>query len=344
MARGRARADRRAEGHRTLPRHRAEERHLGAPRPHAADQPGGLRGSAAGAHGVQLQGGAAQEPGRADRLVRDRQSGRAAERRRGDEARAASACGGAVLRFRTLRGGAAHPRQARFRPDQPQGGVAAQQAPAAGRRSEGDARRAGEMEQALRGALPQAKVSMGKESHYSSKKDRVFVRGIQGQYSLKDELARLRSLPRVIKGRDITFNDGPQSFSKHFVEPVDGLGQTLHVHLEEYAPGGRTQKHGHVNEAAFYILDGVGYEVHDGVRYDWKAGDVAIVHMNCVHQHFNASTEKPARALVMKPKPLIMFMNMLFQQTVIPRQKEAACPAGEGYKPRNLETNLNHDE
>ena len=33
---------------------------------------------------------------------------------------------------------------------------------------------------------------MGKESHYSSKKDRVFVRGIQGQYSLKDELQRLR--------------------------------------------------------------------------------------------------------------------------------------------------------
>ena len=42
---------------------------------------------------------------------------------------------------------------------------------------------------------------MGKESHYSSKKDRVFVRGIQGQYSLKDELARLRGLPRVIKGK-----------------------------------------------------------------------------------------------------------------------------------------------
>ena len=32
---------------------------------------------------------------------------------------------------------------------------------------------------------------LGNESHYHSKKDRVFVRGIQGQYSLKDELARL---------------------------------------------------------------------------------------------------------------------------------------------------------
>src|SRR4026209_1569592 len=171
---------------------------------------------------------------------------------------------------------------------------------------------------------------MGKESHYSSKKDRIFVRAIQGQYSLKDELTRLPAMPRVIKGKDLMFNDGPQSFSKHFIEPVDGLTQTLHVHLEEYAPGGRTQKHGHVNEAAFYILDGVGYEIHDGVRYDWKAGDIAIVHNNCVHQHFNASRDKPARALVLKSKPMFLFLNMLSQKTVEPRPTEPAVPAGVG--------------
>src|ERR671928_367441 len=179
---------------------------------------------------------------------------------------------------------------------------------------------------------------MGKESHYSSKKDRVFVRGIEGQYSLKDELKRLRSLPRVIKGKDLTSNDGPQSFSKHFVEPIDGLTQTLHIHLEEYAPGGRNQKHGHVNEAAFYILDGEGYEVHDGIRYDWKAGDVAIVHNNCVHQHFNASPTKPARALVMKTKPMFMFMNMLFQKMVEPRPTTPA-PGAEGFQAREFEQN-----
>jgi quercetin dioxygenase-like cupin family protein len=185
---------------------------------------------------------------------------------------------------------------------------------------------------------------MGTESHYHSKKDRVFVRAIQGQYSLKDELARLRAMPRVRKGKEIKFVDGPQTYSRHYVEPKDGISQMFHLHLEEYAPGGKSQKHGHVNEAAFYILDGVGYEIHDGVRYDWKAGDVAVVHMNCVHQHFNANPDKPARALVMKPKPLIMFMNLLFQQTVIPRPKQAATPAGEGYVPRHYETNFNHDE
>ena len=102
---------------------------------------------------------------------------------------------------------------------------------------------------------PVAKAT-GTESHYHSKKDRVFVRGIQGQYSLKDELKRLRSMPRVRKGKELKFVDGPQTYSRHYVEPKDGISQMFHLHLEEYAPGAKSQKHGHVNEAAFYILDG----------------------------------------------------------------------------------------
>lgn len=177
---------------------------------------------------------------------------------------------------------------------------------------------------------------MGQESHYHSKKDRIFVRGIQGKYNLQQELDRLRSLPRVRKGKDIKFNDGPQAFSKHYMEPVDGMTQMFHIHLEEYGPGAKSQKHGHVNEAAFYILDGVGYEVHDEIRYDWEAGDVAIVHNNCVHQHFNADQHKPARALVIKTKPMYMFMNMLFQKQVEPRPTEAT-PEGVGFQPREYD-------
>jgi hypothetical protein len=45
---------------------------------------------------------------------------------------------------------------------------------------------------------------------------------------------------------------------------------------------------------------------------------------------------KPARALVMKPKPLMMFMNMLFQKSVIPRPTEAT-PEGKGFVPRHFE-------
>jgi gentisate 1,2-dioxygenase len=182
---------------------------------------------------------------------------------------------------------------------------------------------------------------MGKESHFTSKKARAFVRGIEGHYNLKQELARLRSMPRVVKGRELTFNDGPQAFSRHYIEPVDGVTQTLHIHLEEYAPGGRNQKHGHVNEAAFYILDGEGYEIHDGVRYDWTAGDAVVVHNNCVHQHFNGSDREPARSLVLKTKPMFLFINMLFQQTVEKEDKNPSPTQG-NFVPRDDEENYNH--
>jgi gentisate 1,2-dioxygenase len=176
---------------------------------------------------------------------------------------------------------------------------------------------------------------------YDPDKERVFVRELSGSYALKDELTRLRSLPRVIRAKDRNLAYGPQQFSRHYIEPADGMTQTLHIHLEEYAPGGKSQKHGHVNEAAFYILDGAGYEIHDGVRYDWKAGDIAIVHNNCVHQHFNASQSEPARALVIKTKPMFLFMNMLFQKTLEKMQKEPSPTQG-NFVPRNEEENYNH--
>jgi quercetin dioxygenase-like cupin family protein len=198
-------------------------------------------------------------------------------------------------------------------------------------------------QKAERAEAPAPEARRNAREYYHDKKDRVFVRGIQGHYNLTQELQRLRSMPRVRKAADIKFVDGPQAYSRHYVEPKDGISQLFHIHLEEYGPGGSSQKHGHVNEAAFYILDGKGYEVHDGIRYDWKAGDVAVVHNNCVHQHFNADPEKPARALVLKTKPMFVFMNMLFQKQVEPRKTEPA-PGGEGFVPREEETDYNHPE
>src|SRR4051812_28991175 len=85
-------------------------------------------------------------------------------------------------------------------------------------------------------AAGDAPGSQGNESHYHSKKNRVFVRALAGAYSLRDEMKRLRALPRVRKAKDIAFPDGPQTYSRHYVEPKDGITQTLHIHLEEYAP------------------------------------------------------------------------------------------------------------
>lgn len=174
----------------------------------------------------------------------------------------------------------------------------------------------------------------GGEGNYQ--KPRLFVRELSGfSYTLAKQLKELRSVPRVIKGKDLKFNKGPQYYNANILTPSENMAQALYAHMVVVTPGGISQKHGHVNEAIFYILDGEGYDIHDGKRYDWKAGDVCIVHNACVHQHFNASDTKFARALIIKSKPLYLFMNMLFQD-VVEKQPKTPVPGCEDFQPTTV--------
>ncbi|MBI2305311.1 MAG: cupin domain-containing protein [Chloroflexi bacterium] len=151
------------------------------------------------------------------------------------------------------------------------------------------------------------------------KDDRVYVRGItSADYGLEGERQRMLKAPRVVKGKDQEWEGGPLHWNKTIICPQTVPAQTLYMHVEAMAPGAHSQKHGHQNEAMFYILDGKGYEIHDGKRYEWQAGDAVVVHAGCVHQHFNADPNKPARMLVIKTKPMYNFMNLNEQGLVEP--------------------------
>ncbi|MDE3077000.1 MAG: cupin domain-containing protein, partial [Chloroflexota bacterium] len=89
--------------------------------------------------------------------------------------------------------------------------------------------------------------------------------------------------------------------------------QTLQVHFVELFPGGSNHGHGHQNEATFYILEGRGYEIHDGKRYDWEKDDFVIVHNDSVHRHFNADPDHRALALVIKAKAAWMYLGLIQQ-------------------------------
>jgi len=103
------------------------------------------------------------------------------------------------------------------------------------------------------------------------------------------------------------------------------LTQSIQSHFVAIDPGGSNGGHGHQNEAAFYILEGHGYEIHDGKRYRWKAGALVVVHNDCRHQHFNASRTERALALVVKAKAQYLFLGLTQQGrgTTIPDGEES---------------------
>ncbi len=144
---------------------------------------------------------------------------------------------------------------------------------------------------------------------------RTFVRALEGTYGELQE--KLWNQPRVYSALDQEWRGGPQLFDKTIVNPQKtDIAQSVETHISCIAPGGTGQRHGHMNSAIFYCLRGKGYDIHDGKRFDYEAGDIMIVENGCVHQHFNASDSENLILLVMKAKPLFLFMHMLFQKTV----------------------------
>ncbi len=164
---------------------------------------------------------------------------------------------------------------------------------------------------------------------------RVFLRGITSEtYSLRD-FRRRQLAARRVRDDSVIVDDGKvghsgdsaQSRTWWRIGPGDDpfLTQTLQVHFVRLPPGSSNHGHGHQNEAVFYILEGAGYEIHDGRRYDWSQGDLVIVHTDSVHRHFNPYDET-ATALVMKAKSAWMYLGLLQQGRGEPVDEERFGP------------------
>ena len=160
---------------------------------------------------------------------------------------------------------------------------------------------------------------------------RTFVRALEGTYGELQE--ELYNQPRVYSAADQEWRGGPQLFDKSIVNPMKtDIAQSIETHISVIAPRGPGQRHGHMNSAIFYCLRGRGYDIHDGRRFDYEAGDIMVVENGCVHQHFNASEDEDLVLLVMKAKPLFLFMHMLFQKIAKYPPKEPV-PGWEDWTP-----------
>jgi quercetin dioxygenase-like cupin family protein len=170
---------------------------------------------------------------------------------------------------------------------------------------------------------------------------RVFLRGITSEhYGLSEFRRRQRSAPRVRPAGTVVDDahvahsgDSEQSRTWWVLGPGDDpfLTQSVQAHFVELFPGGSNRGHGHQNEATFYILEGRGYEIHDGKRYDWEKDDFVVVHNDSVHRHFNADPNHKAVALVMKAKSAFMYLGLIQQGRGGPAEDGARYGAPEDW-------------
>jgi quercetin dioxygenase-like cupin family protein len=165
-------------------------------------------------------------------------------------------------------------------------------------------------------------VKHAEEKVYEDPREFVQKR-VSKYYDYRDVWKDLRDPDnRVIRGSEIPLKskndlvEGSQHWGKSYVRPWKGITQSLSMHKAVLAPQGEGKKHGHQNEAMMYILEGEGYELHDGKEYEWEAGNLVLIHGGCVHKHHSVDPENPCKALIVKPKAMYQFLHLLYQGTV----------------------------
>jgi gentisate 1,2-dioxygenase len=112
----------------------------------------------------------------------------------------------------------------------------------------------------------------------------------------QEENVRRKESP-VLVTREFYEEALPTSESTIFmIDPRLGFNNRTHrFWINRLPPGGeegqawKTLGHRHTVEAVIYWLEGHGYSIIDGVRHDWKAGDIICVPMFAWHRHVNQS-------------------------------------------------------
>ena len=126
-------------------------------------------------------------------------------------------------------------------------------------------------------------------------------------FKMRDEYRRrAEEGVSVVPGDQLPWEITRQGKLKWFLHPAktDTVIKNLLVWEQEIPAGSRTGKQHLPGGVAHYILAGAGYSIIDGVRYDWKEGDGIGLPVNprgVVCQHFNGSTDGPARLLAVMP-------------------------------------------
>lgn len=111
-----------------------------------------------------------------------------------------------------------------------------------------------------------------------------------------DEQAERAGARKLINEEDLEWVRTKQDYRAALLSSrQNGFVTAGEVMLGEILPGWHTGKHSH-GEEAIYIIEGEGFSVVDGLKYDWDAGSTLLMPYGSVHQHFN-SGKKTVRYL-----------------------------------------------
>lgn len=150
--------------------------------------------------------------------------------------------------------------------------------------------------------------------------------GVRHERGLFAQIAAQRqpAVTRILRAADRAWQGNVQIL-------VDGQNgfedRSIACFVRRLPPGGASDIHRHNFEAIGYILAGRGYEIHDGERIDWAAGDVVYIPPNVWHQHLNADPNEEAQVLLITNWPLLEHLGIVTMEPAPSWEEALARPS-----------------
>jgi len=112
---------------------------------------------------------------------------------------------------------------------------------------------------------------------------------------MHEEVAFCEDVTHVIRFDDQPWELTPQGKIKWLVHPfIDNAARRVWLYMLEVPIGSRSGRHRHAAEEQILVLEGRGYDLHDGQRWNWEKGDLINIPPLVEHQHFNTDPDNPA--------------------------------------------------
>jgi gentisate 1,2-dioxygenase len=95
-----------------------------------------------------------------------------------------------------------------------------------------------------------------------------------------------------------------------------GVFPSIFLGIQTFAPGEHIVAHRHNSYALYHILQGEGYSVLDGQRFDWKRGDTFACPPMASHEHINTGREPAIQYVIQDMPARAMDRNLIWEEPI----------------------------
>jgi gentisate 1,2-dioxygenase len=104
-----------------------------------------------------------------------------------------------------------------------------------------------------------------------------------------------------------------------YVNPYTGgpIMPTIGANAQLLRPGEHTQAHRHTMDVVYQVVEGAGYSIINGIRFDWEEHDIFVVPKWAMHEHANTSSSRAACLFSYNDGPAMQALGLYREEELV---------------------------